>query len=81
MIVRRMDKRIGLISVSEGGKDKDYQLLAGSFTVSYSIDRKNAYGRKVRMSRRLDPNGAKALVIRKLLDDSSLNAVLNGGLK
>ena len=80
MQIRRLDKRIGLVSVNENGKDKDYRLFAGSFTVSYAIDRKNADGRKVRMSRKLDPLGAKAAEIRKLLDDTALNSVLNGGL-
>lgn len=69
MNIRQIDKRIGLVAVNEGGRDKDYRFYAGQFTVSYTIDRKNAYGRKVRMHRTLDPNGTKAEAIRAILAD------------
>jgi hypothetical protein len=71
MEIRSVHKANGEVAVRENGKDKTYYLRGSHFSVYYSTGRKNKSGRRVMMTRTLDPNGAKASAIRKILEDAA----------
>jgi hypothetical protein len=70
MEIRAVYKANGEVAVRENGKDRTYYWRGGTLTVYYSTERRNKSERRVMMTRTLDPNGAKAAAIRKILEDA-----------
>lgn len=68
MRVRYIDRSTGLVEVNNAGRDLSYRLHFGVFSVSYTTNRKDKNGRKVRMHRILDAHGHKAAEIKKILE-------------